>query len=272
MAQIIDDSSKLYTVTRELVTIGRKHITVRCPRTMTAMLQSGLQLTPVAEYFKRSKDESDPKNVITFFNIRLLDKFYRPAAGESSKTYDVQIELPANFSDCVSYDTALSKVNVALARPDIQQFFADLDEMLMCWFPVMSAKRDDPTTPLTFHRLSNSSVSLKYPWKKVPLQEYASTFNSENQVHMLALGVGYHNLKNSEVGISVQLSQFPSLTYRGMQLQRHEQNERAAKKRKVVALDAEGKEVEERPVIAIGVFGGESQDPSGVVIPCSSSS
>lgn len=241
--QMSDPNPKLYTVTRELVTVGRKYITVRCPRTMTAMLQANLQWTPVAEYSKRSKDDSDPKNVITFFNIRLLDKFYCPAAGESSKTYEVQIELPESFSDCVSYDTALGRINVALARPDIQQFFADLDEMLMCWFPVMNAKRDDPTTPLTFHRLSNSSVTFKYPWKKVTLQDYAGAFNVENNVHKLIFGVGYHNLKNSEVGISVQLSQYPALTFRGMQIQRHEQSQKASKKRKVVDLDAEGKEV-----------------------------
>lgn len=237
------ESERLYEVQGELVSFGKKHCVVRCPRTMKAILDAKLQWFPIAEFAKKSKDEEDPKNTVTFFNVIILDKFYTNAEEEGPRTLDLRLQVPESLSGDLAYDEQLSSVILTPSTDAARQYVADVNELLMCWFPVMGQKRDDLTAPVTFNSLRTSGVTLKWPWTKKPAAEYFSEFDASLKVHMIELGCGYHSQKNGTIGISLKLSQFPGMTRRGALVDRVEQNKRASKKRKVVNLDEEGKEV-----------------------------
>lgn len=235
-------SEKLYEVVGELVTVGKKHITVRCPRTMKAMIDANLQWFPVAEYFRRIRDDEDAHNVVTLFNIRVLDKFYKPKAGEANRTYDIRLVVPESLTSEVTCDPELKLGKLSGQSESAAQFIGDVSDLLACWFPTMSLKRDDTTAPVTFRHLDSASANLKWPWK-IPIADFFDGFNRELKMHMIDFGVGYYNQKNSEIGISLRLSQFPGLTQRGAYLSKVEQSERNSKKRKIITLDSEGNEL-----------------------------
>lgn len=235
-------SERLYEVEGELVNFGKKHCVVRCPRTMKAFLDANLQWFPIAKFSKQSRDEEDPKNTVTFFEVVILDKFFTPAAGEDPKTLDVRLQVPESLTDDVSYDVELNSVTLTATSDAARQYISDVNDLLMCWFPAMAQKRDDPTAPVTFNSLT-TSVGLKWPWKKLPATQYFGEFNKSQKLHMIELGVGYYTHKRSAIGVSLRLSQFPGLTKRGAVVENVRRNETASKKRKMVDLDENGKEI-----------------------------
>lgn len=241
-------SERLYEVEGELVNFGKKHCVVRCPRTMKAFLDAQLQWFPIAKFGKQSRDEEDPKNTVTFFELVILDKFYEPCAtvGEGAKTLDIRLQVPASLSSDITYDEGLNAVTFTPTSDASRQYLSDVNELLMCWFPVMAQKRDDPASPVTFNSLT-SSATLKWPWKKLTAGQYSSDFNKDLQMHMIELGVGYYSHKRSAIGVSLRLSQFPGLTKRGAHAEVIKRNNASSKKRKLVDLDENGQ------MIAIGV-------------------
>lgn len=243
-------SERLYEVEGELVIFGKKHCVVRCPRTMKAFLDANLQWFPIAKFSKQSRDEEDPKNTVTFFEVVILDKFYTPPAGGDPKTLDVRLQVPESLSDDVSYDAELNSVSLTATSDAARQYIADVNDLLMCWFPAMSQKRDDTTAPVTFNSLS-TSVGLKWPWKKLPAGQYFNDFDKSQKMHMIELSIGYYTHKRSLIGISLRLSQFPGLTKRGALVEYVKRNETASKKRKMVDLDEDGKEI----AVAVAVEG-----------------
>lgn len=235
-------SERLYEVEGDLVNFGKKHCVVRCPRTMKAFLDANLQWFPIAKFGKQSRDEEDPKNTVTFFEVVILDKFYTPPAGGAPKTLDVRLQVPESLSEDISYDELLNTVSLTATSDAARQYISDVNDLLMCWFPVMSQKRDDPSSPVTFNSLS-TSVSLKWPWKKLPAGQYFGEFDKSMKMHMIELGVGYYSHKRSAIGVSLRLSQFPGLTKRGALAEYVKRNENSSKKRKLVDLDENGQEI-----------------------------
>lgn len=240
----MEAAPQLYEVTGELVTIGRKHITVRCPRTMKAMIDAKLQWLPVAEYFRRIKDEEDSSNTVTLFNLRVLDKNFRPAPGEQARTFDVRLVTPPSIVSSFKMDELLGIPYLSGDSAAAIQYIQDVSDLLACWFPTMSTKREDPTSPVSFRHLDSARMNLKWPWK-VPLADFLGSFNPDLSIHMIDMGLGYFSQKNSSIGISLRLSQFPALTKAGAYLAKVQQSEKSAKKRKVTSLDANGDDVAE---------------------------
>jgi len=237
------ESERLYEVDGELVNFGKKHCVVRCPRTMKRMLEAKLQWFPIANFSKVSKDEEDPKNSVTFFTISILDHFFQPKGDEKPKTLDIRLQVPSALSGDISYDEELKEVKLVPTTDAARQYVSDVNDLLMCWFPVIDQKRNG-SSPVTFNSIvRDSGVTLKWPWTKLSQEQYFSAFDGNLKVHMIELGVGYHSLKQSTIGISLRLSQYPGMTPRGAMIARVELNERNNKKRKIVNLDENGNEV-----------------------------
>jgi hypothetical protein len=193
-----------YTVTGELLVVGKKNIICRCPRTLRRLIEADISYAPVADYRSVVKDEKDKSNTITLFDIRLKDRLYSTVAGELPKTYEVVFELPISFNDRVvegQYGPEIS-----LEGADTSSFYEELRDVLKCWSGVMkqklSAENVEFHSPLTW--------KLKWPWKKMNFQQYMEQFNPETDRHKITMGLGYHNLKDAKMGISLQLSQYAS--------------------------------------------------------------
>lgn len=241
-------AEKLYQVSGSLITFGKKHILVRDPQALTEILKSGAQYVPVANYNARSRDEEDSSNVVTFFKIFVMDKFFIPSGQEKPKLLDVQISVPEQFTPYVTLVDGVFKIDPKKDRA-CQQYLEHLNELIACWFPVLSQKRDNPLSPVTFRHLP-AQVNLKWPWRKESASDYLDRFSVVNNTHVIMLGIGYHNAKSSEIGITLNLSQYPGLTYAGVVQKMNSQ-----KKRKVALLDDEGREIEIVSVV-------ENTDPS----------
>lgn len=232
---------RLYQVTGNLVTFGKKHIVVRDPIAMTDILKSSTQYAPVGNYSARSRDEEDPSNVVTFFKIFVLDKFFVPGPDEKPKLLDVQVCIPEQFTNFITLSNGVFTLDPKKDRA-CQQYIQHLNDMVGCWFPVLSQKRDNSLAPVTFRHL-NGPVVLKWPWKKESAEEYADRFSVVINTHVIMLGVGYHNAKSSEIGISLNLSQYPGLTYEGVIQKMNSQ-----KKRRITRLAEDGTELGDESV------------------------
>lgn len=232
---------KLYQVSGNLVTFGKKHIMVRDPQAMTDILKSGTQYVPIANYNARSRDEDDASNVVTFFKIFVMDKFFIPTGQEKPKLLDVQITIPEQFTPYLSLVDGQFKLD---PRKDLacQQYIEHLNELINCWFPIISQKRDNALSPVSFRYLQQPAI-FKWPWKKETAEEYIDRFSTHLNTHVLMLGVGWHNGKNSEIGLSMNLSQYPGLSYAGVLEKMNSQ-----KKRKIVSLDENGEEISSEAV------------------------
>jgi hypothetical protein len=249
MDALVKTSSRPYDIEGNVIDYGKKHITVRSPIALKRIIDAQIQWTPIAEYKSRVRNTEDKSDVMTYFTIKLRDDNYIPAAGEPPKTFDLQFLLPESFGSELTFDTLLGYASLDQSTPGCRAFVEELNELLLCWYPAMFQKVDDPDAE--FNTLSSSTLNLKWPWKKSPIEEYFTTFDPTLNIHKLTLGVGYHSSKNNSIGISIQLSNFSAPTKRGALLARKKNNEESSKKRKVSALDADGNEVEESE-IAIG--------------------
>lgn len=232
-----------YEVNGNLIDYGKKHLVVRSPGALKRLIDARVQWVPIADYKSRVRNSEDKNDVVTYFDIKLKDEHHRPVAGEPPKTFDIQFLLPESFADAVSCDEELGVAQLDLSRPDCQAYVRELNELLMCWYPIMHQKSDGDAK-CSFHNLSTTSLMMKWPWKKVSVSEYFATYDPALQIHKLNLGVGYHSTKTSSIGISIQLSNFPGLTRRGAMVSRKKSNDANSKKRKLITLDAEGNEVE----------------------------
>ena len=233
-----------YEVNGNLIDYGKKHILVRSPGALKRLIDARVKWVPIAEYKSRVRNSEDKNDIVTYFEIKLKDENYRPAAGEPPKTYDIQFLLPESFASAMSCDSELGIAELEIIRPDCQAYVTELNDLLMCWFPIMQQK-SDADGKCDFRCISNTTLALKWPWKKISLSEYFATYDPSTQIHKLNLGVGYHSTKSNTIGISVQLSNFPGLTRRGVLVARKRENVASSKKRKVVALDVNGNEVVE---------------------------
>lgn len=239
------NQERAYTVRGELVTIGSKRVTVRCPRKLTKMLASGEILSPIAEYFRRSKDEEDPQNAMTFFRIKAKDANYSPPQGGAMRTFELQFEVPEEVSSAIRYEAILDHTFVKLAGDEsvaAQEYVADLNDALKSWCEVLKVKCDATATPITWRDLSNSGISLKWTSKTVSADSFISSFDPETSKFIITIGVGYHSSKDQKLGISLGLSMFYGTTARGAYLKKVEQSLKSNKKRKVVELDENGQE------------------------------
>lgn len=214
-------SDATYSVAGELLIVGKKNIVCRCPRTLRRLIEAGVQYAPVADYRSVVKDEKDKSNTITLFDIRLKDLLYASAAGELPKTYEVVFELPIDFNPYVTLGQYGPEVDVQSTMTS--SFFQELNSLLQCWTSVMRQKLS--VENVSFH--APTVWRLKYPWKKVTVEEYFEKFDEATYRHKVNIGLGYHNLKDAKMGISLQLSQFPSTP------------PKSSKKRKVEVEEAE---------------------------------
>lgn len=229
---------RLYEITGQLYIVGTKNITVRCPRKMKEVLTSGTDYAPLVEFHRKLRDEQDAKNLITYFIPKVVDRNYVPDAGQPSKTYNTQIQIPPQFSRYIRNEGEV--VMLDLTDPVFRQFMTDVDELLMCWYPEVMKRRDDENLPTTFHsRMGSESMLLKWPWK-LSIDSYFQSFNEERNIHVLTLGVAYHNPKVSEIGVSLKLSQYPALTRAGALFAKIESQ---SKKRRLSEVKEEGEEV-----------------------------
>lgn len=242
----MQQAPRSYTLHGDMITVGTKRVTVRCPRHFKRLLDSRTQLLPIAEYFRRSKDEDDSQNFVTFFRLKVLDCAYIPKAGESPKTYEVQFELPEELSPCVQCEEILdTKVCRITPNSDAAtEYMHDLNEALLCWFDAMKVKCDQLINEVEFRNLSSTSVGLKWNSKTTSVDEFISQMDPELNKYTVAIGVGYYSGKDNKIGISLNLSMFYALTSRGAYLKKVEQSMKASKKRKVVALTEKGEEGE----------------------------
>lgn len=239
------NQERAYTVRGELVTIGSKRVTVRCPRKLSKMLASGEILSPIAEYFRRSKDEGDAQNVMTFFRVKAKDANYSPPQGGAMRAFELQFEVPEEVSSAIRYETISDHTFVKLAGDEsiaAQEFVGDLNDALKSWYEVLKVKCDATETPITWRDLSNSGVSLKWTSKTITADSFISSFDPETSKFIITIGVGYHSSKDQKLGISLGLSMFYGTTARGAYLKKVEQSLKSNKKRKVVALDENGQE------------------------------
>lgn len=236
------NQERSYTVRGELVTIGSKRVTVRCPRKLSKMLSSGEVLSPIAEYFRRSREEGDAQNVMTFFRVKAKDANYAPGA---LRAFELQFEVPEEVSSAIRYETISDHTFVKLAGDEsiaAQEFVGDLNDALKSWYEVMKVKCDATETPITWHDLSNSGVNLKWTSKTITADSFISSFNSETSKYIISIGVGYHSSKDRKLGISLALCPFYGTTGKGAYLKKVEQSLKSNKKRKVVALGEDGQE------------------------------
>ena len=237
-------STSSYTVKGELVTVGTKKVTVRCPRKFQKIIESRTHLIPVSDYFRRSKDEDD---VVTFFRLKLLDTNYIAKEGESGKCYEVQFEIPEEASSAVQVQTDNSTGETSLffapSTPASLEFWRDLDAALQCWFEVIRVKCNEGATPIVYAPLNMSRTKLKWTSKTVSAESFVTEFNPVTNKFVICVGVGYHSSASNRVGISLQLGMFYALTSTGAYMKKVEQSK--SKKRKVVTLNEKGEEGEE---------------------------
>lgn len=193
-----------YTIAGELLIVGKKSIVCRCPRTLRRLIEADVQYAPVADYRSVVKEEKDKTNTITLFDIRLKDRLYASGPGELPKTYEVVFELPLEFNPYVTEGTYGPEIDVQNTMT--ASYFEELNALLQCWAGAMKQKLSAEN--VTFY--TPSTWRLKYPWKKVTVGEYFEKFNPETYRHKVNVGLGYHNLKDAKMGISLQLSQYPS--------------------------------------------------------------
>lgn len=193
-----------YTVTGDLLIVGKKNIVCRCPRTLRRLVEADVQYVPVADYYDVVKQPEDKTNTITLFNIRLKDRLYASSPGELPKTYQLVFELPLPFNPFVINGEYGPEVE--LMGDCIQSYFQELNLLLQCWESVMKQKLSAEN--VTFH--VPAAWRLKFPWKKITLDDYFAGFNPETDRHKITVGLGYHNLKEAKMGISLQLMSDPA--------------------------------------------------------------
>jgi len=193
-----------YTVNGELLIIGKKNIICRCPRTLRRLLESDVQYAPSADFVKSIKDDKDKSNTITMFDIRVKDRFFTPETGGLPRTYQVIFELPLSFNPYVCEGTYGPEVDTQTTM--VSSYFEELNSLLQCWGSVMKQKLS--VDSVTFH--VPTTWRLKFPWKKMTVPEYFEAFDPETYRHKVNIGMGYHNLKEGKMGISLQLNQYPS--------------------------------------------------------------
>lgn len=231
-----------YTVKGELVSVGTKKVTVRCPRKFQKIIESRTHLVPVSDYFRRSKDEED---IVTFFRLKLLDTNYVAKEGENGKCYEVQFEVPEEASSAIQVDSSSGEplLSYVPSSPASIEFWRDLNSALQCWFEVIRVKCNEDTTPITYAPLNTTRNKLKWTSKTVSAESFVAEFNPVTNKYVICVGVGYHSSSNHRVGISLQLGMFYALTPTGAYMKKVEQSK--SKKRKVVALNEQGEEGEE---------------------------
>jgi hypothetical protein len=203
MSSVNEDAP--YTVNGELLVIGKKNIICRCPKTLRRLLEADVQYAPIADFKSSIKDDKDKSNTITLFDIRIKDRFYTPEAGGLPRTYQVIFELPLSFNRFVCEGPYGPEVDTQTTM--VASYFDELNSLLQCWSTVMQQKLS--VDNVNFY--VPTTWRMKYPWKKVTVSDYFGNFNAETSRHRVNIGVGYHNLKESKMGISLQLSQFPSI-------------------------------------------------------------
>ncbi len=193
-----------YSVTGDLLIIGKKNIVCRCPRALRRLLEADVQYTPCADFLKSIKSEDDKSNTITLFNIRVKDRFFTPGPNGVPKTFEIVFELPLEFNPYVTEGPYGAEIDVQNTLTS--SYFEELNSLLSCWTTVLTQKMS--AEGVTFY--TPQAFRLKFPWKKVSLSQYFESFNPETCRHKINIGLGYHNLKDCKMGISLQLSQFPS--------------------------------------------------------------
>ena len=194
-----------YNVTGELLIVGKKSIVCRCPRSLRRLIEADVQYAPVADYYNVVKPEDDKTNSITLFNMRLKDRLFASSAGELPKMYDVVFELPLSFNRWVTLGDFGPEVELGVSE-EVDSFFAEVISLLRCWEQVMKSKLS--TDQVQFY--VPETWRLKYPWKKMSAEDYFAKFNPETDRHKVTIGLGYHNLKEAKLGISLQLSCYPA--------------------------------------------------------------
>lgn len=237
------ESERLYSIQGQSFVVGKKNFIVRDPRATLAVLQSGLVYAPVVEFAKKIKDEEDPKNVVFQFFARVADRIFKPAPGQDTKTYDVRIEVPQQFTDQVMFDHEMNVAKLMGAEPACRQFIDDVNALQMAWFPLMKDRRTDNSTACTWNHPPATHLVLRWYSKTSDVSGYERAFDRVRHIHVIEFGLGYHSTKSETLGITAKLSIFPGKTPRGVELDNAENRAKNSKKRKVISLDKEGNEI-----------------------------
>lgn len=240
-------ASLSYSVKGELLTVGSKKVTVRCPRRFVRVLESKTYLLPISEYFRRSKDEEDIQNIVTFFRLKLLDCNYVSVSDEHARTYEVQFEVPEEASQSVICENIGDSVQVKFVpgnSPGGVEFWNDLNSALQVWEDVVRVKCDNTGQTIDWRPLNPSECTLKWTSKTTSAADFVQGFNPVLHKFVVCVGVGYHSTKESKIGVSLSLGMFYNLTQKGAYMKKVEQNAKS-KKRKVMNLDANGEEIGE---------------------------
>lgn len=234
-----------YTVRGELVSVGTKKVTVRCPVKFKKNLDSGSHLLPINEFSRRSKDVDDVSNTMTFFRLKTFDSNFASKDGEPPKVYEVQFEVPEEVSSSIVIDEFGGSHHARLVASNeaATQYLDDLDAAVKCWFEGVRAKCDDTRGEIEYRPLSKSGVSLKWTSKTRSVEEFINGFDPIRQKYVLTLSCGYHSGKDQKIGVALGLSMFTNFTKFGAY--EHREGMGKAKRRRVVQLDpVSGAEIE----------------------------